>query len=88
MPFHPGSFKLATQSEAVIVPVAITGTYDIFEKNYRVHPGPVSITFCKTVNTADISVADRKQALSDQIYGVIKEELERSGVVIRGSDTN
>jgi 1-acyl-sn-glycerol-3-phosphate acyltransferase len=77
LPFHPGSFKLATQSEALIVPIAITGTYDIFEKNYRVNPGPVCITFCKTVNTADISAADRKQALSDRIYGVIKEELER-----------
>jgi len=77
LPFRPGSFKLATQSEAVIVPVAITGTYDIFEKNYRVHSGPVSVTFCKTVNTADISASDRKQALSDQIYAIIKEELDK-----------
>jgi len=76
LPFHPGSFKLATQSDAVIVPVAISGTYDIFEKNYRVKPGPVSVTFCKAINTADISAADRKQALSDQIYGIIKKELE------------
>jgi 1-acyl-sn-glycerol-3-phosphate acyltransferase len=78
LPFRPGSFKLATQSEAVIVPVAITGTYDIFEKNYRVNSGPVSITFCKPVNTADIPAADRKTILSDQIYGVIKRELEKS----------
>jgi len=77
LPFRPGSFKLATQSEAVIVPVAITGTYDIFEKNYRVNSGPVSITFCKPVNTADIPAADRKTILSDQIYGVIKRELEK-----------
>ena len=77
LPFHPGSFKLATQSEAVIVPIAITGTYDIFEKDYRVHSGPVNITFCKTVNTADISAADRKQALSDHIYEIIKGELEK-----------
>ena len=76
LPFHPGSFKLATQSEAVIVPVAITGTYDIFEKNYRVHSGPVSITFCKPINTADIPAADRKTTLSDQVYGVIKQTLE------------
>jgi len=77
LPFHPGSFKLATQSEAVIVPVAITGTYNIFEEKYRVHSGPVSITFCKPINTADIPAADRKTILSDQIYGVIKGELEK-----------
>ena len=76
LPFHPGSLKLATQAQAVIVPVAITGTHDIFEKNYRVTPGPLSITFCKSINTANISAADRKQALSDQIYGVIKAALE------------
>ena len=75
LPFHPGSLKLATQSEAVIVPVAIAGTYDVFEKNYRVNPCPVRITFCKAINTTDIPVTDRKLVLSDQIYGVIKAAL-------------
>ena len=77
LPFHPGSLKLATQSGAIIVPVAITGTYDVYEKTYRVNACPLRITFCKPINTADIPVTDRKQALSDQIYGVIKETLER-----------
>ena len=76
LPFHPGSLKLATQAGAVIVPVAITGTYDLFEKNFRVNPGPLRIVFCPPINTADIPAADRKQALSDQIYGVIKAALE------------
>ena len=75
LPFHPGSLKLATQSEAVIVPVAIAGTYDVFEKNYRANPGPVRLTFCKPINTVDIPVTDRKLVLSDQIYGVIKAAL-------------
>ncbi|MCL2270792.1 MAG: 1-acyl-sn-glycerol-3-phosphate acyltransferase [Treponema sp.] len=79
LPFHPGSLKLATQSGAVIVPVAISGTYDVFEKTYRVNACPLRITFCKPINTADIPLADRKQALSDQIYGVIKEALETNG---------
>ena len=76
LPFRPGSLKLATLSEAVIVPVAITGTYEIYEKNYRVNACPVKITFCKPINTADIPVTDRKVILSDQIYAVIKEALE------------
>jgi len=75
LPFHPGSLKLATQSEAVIVPVAITGSYDVFEKTYRANACPLRITFCKPINVADISVTDRKLALSDQIYGVIKTAL-------------
>ena len=78
LPFHPGSLKLATRSDAVIVPVALTGTWEIFEKNYRVNPGPVSVTFCKPIETAGLSPADRKQALADRIYGVIKDALEKT----------
>jgi len=75
LPFHPGSLKLATQSEAVIVPVALDGTYDVFEKYHRANPGPVRITFCKPINTADIPITDRKLVLSDKIYEVIKTAL-------------
>jgi 1-acyl-sn-glycerol-3-phosphate acyltransferase len=75
LPFHPGSLKLATQSEAVIVPVARKGSYNVFEKHKRVKAVPVHITFCKPINTADIPTTDRKMILSDQIYTVIKEEL-------------
>jgi len=76
LPFHPGSLKLATQSGAVIVPVAIKGTRDIYEKNHRFNPCPLGITFCKPINTADLPAEDRKQVLADRIYNVIKEELE------------
>ena len=76
LPFHPGSLKLATQSGSAIVPVALAGTYEIFEKNRRVIPGPVSITFCKPINTADIPPTDRKMILTEQIFNTIKEALE------------
>ncbi|MDR0316165.1 MAG: 1-acyl-sn-glycerol-3-phosphate acyltransferase [Treponema sp.] len=75
LPFHPGALKLATQSEVVIVPVAIKDSYEVFERNYRANPVPVRITFCKPINTADIPVTGRKMLLSDQIYSVIKEAL-------------
>jgi len=78
LPFHPGSFKLATQSGAVIVPVALKGTREIFEKNYRVNPCPVGITFCKPVNTAGLPAEDRKQVLAERIYNVIKEQITDS----------
>jgi 1-acyl-sn-glycerol-3-phosphate acyltransferase len=78
LPFHPGSLKLATQSGAVIVPVALKGTREIYEKNNRFNPCSVSITFCKPINTADIPVEDRKHVLADRIYNIIKEELEKN----------
>jgi 1-acyl-sn-glycerol-3-phosphate acyltransferase len=75
LPFHPGSFKLATQSGAVIVPVALKGTREIYEKNRRFTPCSLGVTFCKPINTADIPVEDRKQVLADRIYNIIKSEL-------------
>ena len=75
LPFHPGSLKLATQSGAVIIPVAIKGSWEIFEKNYRLNVVPVSITFCKPIATAELPVEDRKQVLADKIYNVINEQL-------------
>jgi len=78
LPFHPGSLKLESLSGANIVPVAISGSWEIFEKNYRAASGPVTIQFCKPINPADIPVTDRKLILSDRIYHIIKEALENS----------
>jgi 1-acyl-sn-glycerol-3-phosphate acyltransferase len=74
-PFHPGSLKLATQAEAPIVPVAITGSYNVFEKDDRVRRSSLKITFCPVIPTAGLSVEDKK-ALSDKIYNVIKTALD------------
>ena len=75
LPFHPGSLKLATSAEAPIVPVAIEGSYDVFEKTGRVLSVPVKISFCEPIETAALPPSDKKQALSDRIYSVIKEKL-------------
>ena len=80
LPFRPGALRLATQSEAIIVPIALAGTYDIFEKNSRAYAGHVKVTFCSPINTADIAVSDRKQVLSDQIYGIIQEALKKQEI--------
>jgi len=77
LPFHPGSLKLATMAEAPIIPVAIKGSYDIFEKNYRVASVQVKLSFCKPVDTASLPAVERKLVLSDKIFSVIKEELDR-----------
>ncbi|MDR0322187.1 MAG: 1-acyl-sn-glycerol-3-phosphate acyltransferase [Treponema sp.] len=75
LPFHPGSLKLATQAEAPIVPVAIEGSYDVFEKNNRVVGADVKIAFLPLIDTASLPTEDRKQILCDRIYSAIKEEL-------------
>ncbi|MDR0376242.1 MAG: 1-acyl-sn-glycerol-3-phosphate acyltransferase [Spirochaetaceae bacterium] len=76
LPFRPGAFKLATLSGAPIVPVAITGSYEVFEKTGFVQSHPVQVVFHKPVNTADIPAADRRSALSGQVRAVIADTLE------------
>ena len=76
LPFHPGSLKLATSADAVIVPVAIRGSYDVYEKNKRVQSAPVSIAFLPVIETENLSREDKKQLLCDRIYAAIKEELK------------
>jgi 1-acyl-sn-glycerol-3-phosphate acyltransferase len=76
LPFRSGSFKLATLSGAPIVPVAITGSYDVFEKTYRIQALPVRVAFCEPVRTAGIPVTDRRTVLSEQVRAVISGVLE------------
>ena len=78
LPFHAGSLKLATQSDSIIVPVAIEGSYEVFEKTRRVSKCVASISFCPTIDTKTLTPDEKKQALSDRIYNVINEQLAKN----------
>jgi 1-acyl-sn-glycerol-3-phosphate acyltransferase len=78
LPFKSGALKLATKAGAPIVPVAITGSYEVFEKERRVRPGPVSVRFAPPVPTAGIS-AEEKGDLADRVYGIINGMLGDAG---------
>jgi 1-acyl-sn-glycerol-3-phosphate acyltransferase len=73
--FLPGAFKLATQS--VIVPVAITGSYEVFEKHYRVNAVPVFLSFLPPLQTSQMPPEDRKKILAGRVHDLIAEALER-----------
>ena len=77
LPFHPGSLKLATMANAPIVPAVLEGSYNVFEKNYRVNSTELKVTFCEPIDTASLSPEDRKVVLSDRIYSVINERLSK-----------
>jgi 1-acyl-sn-glycerol-3-phosphate acyltransferase len=80
LPFHQGSFKLATQSAAPVVPVAIAGTWDVWEKTGLVRRRPVNLTFLAPVVAADIPSENRRQALAEKVRSVIAAELAKWGV--------
>jgi len=75
LPFRSGAIKLATNSLVPIVPIAITGSYEVFEKDYRVHGVPIRIVFCPVINTSELSGEDRRHLLPDQVRSVIEAAL-------------
>jgi len=77
LPFKSGAIKLATNSLAPIVPIAIKGSYEVFEKNKRVTAAPVRVTFFPPILTADMSPDDRRHKLADQVRSIIEEALAR-----------
>jgi 1-acyl-sn-glycerol-3-phosphate acyltransferase len=76
LPFKAGSLKLATKAGAPVVPMAITGTYGVFEETYRVRAVPVRVIFRPPIDTASLPAEDKKQNLSDQLYAAIAEALK------------
>jgi 1-acyl-sn-glycerol-3-phosphate acyltransferase len=75
LPFKSGSIKLATNSLVPIIPVAIAGSYEVFEKDYRVHAAPVKLVFCPVVFTAKMIPDDRRHQLAPQVRSVIESAL-------------
>jgi 1-acyl-sn-glycerol-3-phosphate acyltransferase len=62
-------------AKAPIIPVAVEGSYDVFEKNKRLSKAPVKLTFLEPINTMELSREDQKSNLSDKIYSAIKEKI-------------
>jgi 1-acyl-sn-glycerol-3-phosphate acyltransferase len=81
LPFKSGAIKLATNSLAPIIPVAISGSYEVFEKHYRVHAAVVRMVFCPPVITADMSPDERRHKLTDQVRDAIEAALNHNRLV-------
>jgi 1-acyl-sn-glycerol-3-phosphate acyltransferase len=75
LPFRSGAVKLAVNSLAPIVPIAVLGSYEVFEKDYRLHAVPVRMVFLPPVETASMSADERRHKLAEQVRGQIEGEL-------------
>ena len=79
MEFKEGSFKLATKSKRKIVPVAITGTSQIFEDHMPfVHSSKVVLEFLPPIDTAEMSKEEMTgigERVREQILEIIKKNI-------------
>lgn len=75
--FKAGSFKLATKTDAPIVPVTIDGSYKLKEKNNgRIKPDIVNVYIHKPVYMEDLSLED-KENLPNTIKNIIQDKLPK-----------
>jgi 1-acyl-sn-glycerol-3-phosphate acyltransferase len=78
MEFKAGGFKLASKSNAAIVPVVINGSINMMKKgSIRIQPADVQITILPPLPITDENKRDTG-ALSQHVRATIIDELERS----------
>lgn len=76
LPFKEGSMKLAEKSGCPIIPMALTGTADIFEKQFpRVKPVEVKLSYGAPIYVKDLSKEDQKH-LAAYTQSIILEMLK------------
>lgn len=62
LPFKEGSFKIAQKTGCRIIPMAITGTADIFENHFPwIHKGSVTVTYGKPIDLSELDKAIQKK---------------------------
>ncbi|MCL2094094.1 MAG: 1-acyl-sn-glycerol-3-phosphate acyltransferase [Treponema sp.] len=83
LPFRSGAIKLATNSLAAIVPVAITGSYEVLERTGRIRPVPLRVVFCPPIITKDMNGEDRRHKLTDQVRLDIEKALGGTPELVR-----
>lgn len=78
LPFHDGSFKIATKSNCPIVPIALNNTAEIFENHFpKIKPVHVIIEYGKPIYPDELEKEDKKH-LGAYTQNVILEMLQKN----------
>ena len=76
--FHEGSFKIATRTKCPIIPVAVVGTRECFERQFpKARAGHVIIEYGKPIETADASREELK-GIGAKCRAIIQEMVKRN----------
>ena len=78
LPFHDGSFKVATKSGCPIIPMAISNSAEIFENHFpKIKPCKVVVEYGKPIYPEELSREDKKR-LGAYTQGIILEMLKKN----------
>ena len=82
LPFHAGSFKIATKAKAAIVPVTFAGTAAILDDHFpKVKAAHAVIEFGAPIETAGMG-RDEQKELPDRVRNLIIETYNRNKELI------
>ena len=83
LPFHAGSFKIATKAKVPVIPVTLVGMGDLFEDHYpRLKRVPVVIEFGDAIETADMD-RDAQKELPDRVKAIMEETYRKNEGLIQ-----
>ncbi len=78
LPFHDGSFKIATKSGCPIIPISLNNTADIFEAHFpKITPTHVVIEYGKPIYPDQLD-REQKKHIGSYVQGIIQETLEKN----------
>ena len=76
--FHEGSFRLATKTDCLIVPIAMNNTVSIFEKQFpKIRKNHVVLEYCKPFRPSELSKEDQKH-IGEYTRTLILETLKKN----------
>lgn len=75
LPFHEGSFKIATKTNCPIIPIAISNSANIFEAHFpKISPAKVVVEYGKPIYPDELSKEDKRH-IGEYTQNVIREML-------------
>lgn len=83
LPFHEGSFKIATKSGCPIIPMSISNSAEIFENHFpKIKPCKVVVEYGKPIYPEQLFKEDKKR-LGAYTQGIILEMLKKNQELVK-----
>ncbi len=82
LPFHEGSFRVATKTGCPIIPVAINNSVNTFEAHFpRIRRTHIVIEFCKPVDPSGMT-RDEKKHVGAYVRDIIAETISKNKALV------
>lgn len=82
LPFHEGSFKIATKAGCPIIPIAMNNTADIFEAHFpKIRPCHVVVEYCKPIYVKELPKEEQKH-LGAYTQKIILETVKKNQALV------